>query len=263
VNELTQVNLMLFFGLLGMGLGWQGGMRRLHGFYDIQPAVRMILYGLILGSFLALAIDELIFLPSYVLAAEGGGGTGTWPGLLVSLIVANLTSLVVMFLLTRRSVRLNKSAPTSGWALGLAMGSMVAVRLGFELLRIHGLTWTVGASIAILVVFMPQMEAVISSGQGSRGQRGERWLALFWATFWRFFGTMFLVAALLAPIWWVFLIPPLLIGRGRADKKWLMDSLTPEAQRRYRRVVAQSSRREKVVEQRKRRWREVSVGESE
>ena len=86
---------MLFFGLLGMGLGWQGGMRRLHGFYDIQPAVRMILYGLILGSFLALAIDELIFLPSYVLAAEGGGGTGTWPGLLVSLIVANLTSLGV------------------------------------------------------------------------------------------------------------------------------------------------------------------------
>ena len=263
MNELTQVNLMLFFGLLGMGLGWQGGMRRLHGFYDIQPAVRMILYGLILGSFLALAIDELIFLPSYVLAAEGGGGTGTWPGLLVSLIVANLTSLVVMFLLTRRSVRLNKSAPTSGWALGLAMGSMVAVRLGFELLRIHGLTWTVGVSIAILVVFMPQMEAVISSGQGSRGQRGERWLALFWATFWRFFGTMFLVAALLAPIWWVFLIPPLLIGRGRADKKWLMDSLTPEAQRRYRRVVAQSSRRENVVEQRKRRWREASVGESE
>ena len=69
---------MLLVGLLGMGLGWQGGMRRLHGFYDIQPAVRMMLYGLILGSFLALAIDELIFMPSLMLAIGGGGNLETW-----------------------------------------------------------------------------------------------------------------------------------------------------------------------------------------
>jgi hypothetical protein len=263
VNELAQVNLMLLVGLLGMGLGWQGGMRRLHGFYDIQPAVRMMLYGLILGSFLALAIDKLIFWPSWELANGGGGSLESWPGLLVSLFIANLSSLVVMFLLSRRSVRLNKSAPTTGWALGLMLGAMVAVRLGFELLRLHGLTVTVAVSIAILVVFMPQMEAVICSGQGSRGQRGERWLSLFWATAWRFIGTMFLIAALLAPIWWIFLIPPLLIGRARAEKVWLFDSLTPEALRRYRRVLAQSGTRAEVFEKRQRRWQSTVSSESE
>mgnify|MGYP001333924330 FL=1 len=49
LNELAQVNLMLFVGLIGMGFGWRGGMRRLHGFYDIAPAIRLVLYGLVLG----------------------------------------------------------------------------------------------------------------------------------------------------------------------------------------------------------------------
>ena len=257
LNELAQVNLMLFVGLIGMGFGWQGGMRRLHGFYDIVPAIRLVLYGLVLGSFLAYAIDELIFLPSFVLAVEGGGDYRSWPGLIITFFVANLASLMTMFLLSRRSVRLNKSAPTSGWAFGLMLGAMISVKLGFQIIRIEsGFSIGLVATIAILIFYMPQFEATICCGQGSRGQRGERWLALFWATFWRFFGYMFIVVALISPIWWLFLIPPLMVGISRAEHKWMMDSLTPEAQRRYRRVIAQSAKRERLHQQRQRRWQD-------
>jgi hypothetical protein len=257
LNELAQVNLMLFVGLIGMGFGWRGGMRRLHGFYDIAPAIRLVLYGLVLGSFLAYAIDTFIFLPSFILARGGGGDYRSWPVLIITFFVANIASLVTMFLLSRRSVRLNKSAPTSGWAFGLMLGAMISVKLGFQIIRIEsGFSIGLVATIAILIFYMPQFEATICCGQGSRGQRGERWLALFWATFWRFFGYMFIVVALISPIWWIFLIPPLMVGISRAEHKWMMDSLTPEAQRRYRRVIAQSAKRERLHQQRQRRWQD-------
>lgn len=264
MNELAAVNLMLFLGLIGMGFGWRGGMRKLHGFYDITPAIKMVFWGIILGSFLALAVDELIFLPSLVLAEGGGGGTGTWPGLIVVLLVSSVVSLLVMFILSRRAVRLNKSAPTTGWAFGLSIGAMVSVRLGYQTIRAASehspLLWM---NILILVVLMPQLEATICCGQGSRGQRGERWLALFWAIISRFIGYMFLTAALLSPIWWIFIIPPMMLGRSRAEKRWMLDSLTPDAQRRYRRVVAQAESRNRIHDERQRRWRDLAMDESE
>ena len=43
--DLLHIQLLAGLSLAGMALGWRGGMRELHGFYDSQKAINLLKSG--------------------------------------------------------------------------------------------------------------------------------------------------------------------------------------------------------------------------
>ena len=173
-------------------------------------------------------------------------------------------SSLIMLMMTRKGIRQTLSAPTSGWGLGLGIGSMLAARLGYRALEWYdGFSFDGIIQLLALCTLLPLSEAVMTCGQAARTQRKERWLALFWSTVVRGLAWIFLVTAIISVWWWIFLLPPLLLGYSRAQNVWLPEALTPEAKRRLRRVMAQAKKRESAIERRKQRWSKEITLESE
>ncbi|MAJ01097.1 MAG: hypothetical protein CMA10_01640, partial [Euryarchaeota archaeon] len=128
VSELVLFQLSSFCALIGMTLGWRGVMTRFSGFYDLPTAWNQVFWGIVLGGFYAVAADGALFQPYYELVNSDGDFAS---GLnIISLILVTLfASIGSHFLLRRKRVRKGGSQPTSGWALGLAIGGMVAMVL--------------------------------------------------------------------------------------------------------------------------------------
>lgn len=240
--ELLYVQVAILFSLLGMALGWRGGMRNLHGFYDSPSMVKSLIWGFGLGAMVAAAIDFFIFEPYLILVFEGSSSF-SWATWVLLLVFGAGISALTLWRAGNRSVRAKFAAPVNGWAFGLGTGAMLAARLGFRVFQLaEGFTISALLQLTLLAFFLPLIHAVIGCGLGARAQRGDVALALFWSTVAHLFGIMLVCYAALDILGWIFIIPPLLLGMRRADSKWLNESLHPEAARRLRRVRAQAIR---------------------
>ena len=240
--ELLYVQVATLFSLLGMALGWRGGMRNLHGFYDSPSMVKSLIWGFGLGAMVAAALDFFVFQPYLILVVEGSSSF-SWATLILLLVFGAGISSLTLWRAGNRSVRAKFAAPVNGWAFGLGTGAMLAARLGFRVFQIEGgFTILALIQLALLALFLPLIHAVIGCGLGARAQRGDVALALFWSSIAHLFGIMMVTYATLVIFGWIFIIPPLLLGMRRADSKWLNESLHPEAARRLRRVRAQAIR---------------------
>lgn len=232
---LWQINVAMAIGLLGVYVGWRGGMRRMVGFYDMPAATRLLLFGFFFGALYQVAAIELVMRPLW---------TGHLPPVVPALLVGVAISLATMFLLTRESVRRLNGQPTAGWAFGLGLGAMMVGRLLIEMIAfpeglgnwIRGFTPEVlilGAGLAVLV---PWTEAILCSWQGWHALHGSRFLPLVKAGLIRSmlffvlaFGVVYPFALLLLPAF-------VLWGQRQADAVWLPSGLSPRMKQEWTRL---------------------------
>jgi len=116
--ELWQTQVAFAIGLLGVYIGWRGVISKMTGFYDVAGAVKYLLYGLVSGMLLAMAVDRII-LPAVILSSLNIISVS-----LVALLIGAAEAAFVMFLMARPRVVALRGSPPYGWALGLGIGSM-------------------------------------------------------------------------------------------------------------------------------------------
>lgn len=241
--ELLHVQVASALSLAGMALGWRGGMRELHGFYDAPKAVSALLWGIGLGALAAAGFDIFVFEPYFLLVYQGGSPM-SWATLVTAIIIsAGITSLT-LWKSANRKVRATFASPVTGWAFGLGTGAMLSMRLSYRVLEIEGGFTVLGmVQMGILSLVTPLIHAVIGCGLGSRAQRGEVKLSIFWAIMSHLLAVILLTYSVIQIVGWVLIVPLLLLGMQRANSKWLPESLHPEAARRLRRVRADAARK--------------------
>ena len=216
-------------------------MTRFSGFYDLPTAWNQVFWGIVLGGFYAVAADGALFRPYYTTAASSGGiETGLN---VVSLIIVTLfASIGSHFLLRRKRVRKGGSQPTSGWALGLAIGGMVAMVLMFRMFEMKDIFSPIGLmNIALVSVFTPRAEALITAKHGYMMLQDKRWGAILRSTFWRSALLVSVYSAVFLPLTWVFILPFILLATP-ASETWIWESVPREGRRRLRRIWADQAR---------------------
>ena len=185
VSELVLFQLSSFFALIGMTLGWRGVMTKFSGFYDLPTAWSQVFWGIVLGGVYAVVADGLLFQPYYTTVVTNDG---VYTGLNVFslMAVAVFASVFSHLLLRRKRVRTGGSQPSSGWALGLAIGGMTAMVLMFRMFEFEDIYSPKGLLNVVLVSLVaPRAEALITARHGFMMLQGKRWGAVLRAAFWR------------------------------------------------------------------------------
>ena len=229
-----------------MTLGWRGVMTKYSGFYDLPTAWNQVFWGILLGGAYASYADNSLFIPYYEAAVlDSGNGELN----IVQFILVPLLGTIGMHLLLRRQrVRKGGSQATSGWALGLAVGGMLAIVLIQRKLETNmDHAWDY-ITILSLAFFAPRVEGLITTFHGTLMLKGKRWGAIFRTTFWRILSLTMFYFAWFNPLAWVFIIPPVLLVKDNAEK-WVWDSVPKEGKRRWRRMQADKVREAKNVNQ--------------
>jgi len=229
-------DLMLFqiasiTALIGMGLGWRGVMTRYSGFYDLPTAWSMMFWGILLGGVYGSMGDSSLLLPYLE------GKFLPYLNLVVCLILA----VIVHLILRTKKVRRTGSQPTTGWALGLAVGGMVAMFVIFRLLQIYDLDLTLGSTILLVAIISPRAHALIFCRHGYGMLLGKRWGIVLKTFFWECLLITSLYTAVKNPIIWIFVIPPLLLAEKSAHN-WVWAAVPKPARRRLRRIWSDASR---------------------
>ncbi|HJM41504.1 MAG TPA: hypothetical protein QF514_04685 [Candidatus Thalassarchaeaceae archaeon] len=232
---LWQLQVATSIGLIGVWIGWRGGMSKMVGFYDLPTATRLLLYGFFVGAIYQSAASTLVLDPLWL------GGTPLVPLLLLSLTL----SLLTMFLLTRQGVRQLNGQPTAGWTFGLGLGSMLVVLLIYRLISTTsaGVGFvTTGFSLyslifgAILACLVPWTMAIICSWQGWHVLEGRRFKPAFKAML---LHSMLLVIIAFGLTWppALSILPAAIIwGQNRADRIWLPSGLSPRMKQEWTRL---------------------------
>ena len=241
VSELVLFQLSSFSALIGMTLAWRGVMTKFAGFYDLPTAWSQVFWGIMIGGLYAVSADGLLFQPYYetVLSEDS-----VYAGVnIVSLIlVALFASISVHLLLRRERVRRGGSQPTSGWALGVAFGGMLAMVMMFRMFEFNGVFSLAGIlNIALVAFFTPRCEALISAWQGHLMLQGRRWGSVLRSMFWRSSMLVAIYFVVFQPIGWVFILPFILLSTSSAEH-WIWESLPKDSRRRLRRLWAEQSR---------------------
>jgi len=239
VSELVLFQLSSFFALVGMTLGWRGVMTKYAGFYDLPTAWNQVFWGILLGGFYAMSADNGLFVPYFQTASEGG----VYAGLnVVSLMLIPLIASVGSHLLLRRArVRRGGSQPTSGWALGLAIGGMVAMVTVYRTLEIYGITMGSLLSAGMFALVVPRADALITARHGHLMLQDKRWGAVLRSTFWRAALLVAVYFVVFEPLGWVFILPFVLLSTPAANG-WIWDAVPKEGRRRLRRIWAEQAR---------------------
>ncbi len=232
-------------GLVGVAWGWRGGMRKLYGFYDGPAATQHLMIGLVLGGFLGVMLSWIIRVTSDLTVSLGVFIVSTPLGLSATL---GLFYSLVLFLLSRRKrARAVGARSTSGWALGLGIGALIASRLNVDVLtNTPNLGEGVLMAAAIGLCF-PWAEALLIAGQWAGRDLGKpvRFFAISWllrTLLWTWI--IFSLVLYLYPLL-ILLVLPLLAGAQRiADQHWLPSALDPEALRRWKRIRSENARME-------------------
>ncbi len=241
VSELVLFQLSSFCALIGMTLGWRGVMTKFAGFYDLPTAWNQVFWGIVVGGIYAVMADGLLFQPYYTTVLSNDG---IYTGLnIVSLMLVTLFASVASHLLLRRArVRRGGSQPTSGWALGLAIGGMVAMVMMFRMFEFESIFTIQGlANIALVSVVTPRAEALITARHGYMMLQGRRWGAVLRSTFWRASLLVALYFVVFQPIGWVFILPFLFLATPAAEA-WIWEAVPKEGRRRLRRLWAEQQR---------------------
>ena len=240
-SELVLFQLSSFCALIGMTLGWRGVMTRFAGFYDLPTAWSQVFWGLVVGGVYA-SIANWMLLEPYYIAVTSSGQTNAGLNIISLLFVALFASIASHLLLRRKRVRQGGSQPTSGWALGLAMGGMVALVLLFRMFEFEGIFGVAGlANIALVAVVTPRAEALISARHGHLMLSDRRWGAVLRSTFWRSSLLVALYSAAFNPVVWVFILPFVVLSNS-ASEAWIWESMPKESRRRLRRLWAEQAR---------------------
>ena len=239
VNEFLTFQVAAICGLIGMTLGWRGVMTKYSGFYDLPTAWNQVFWGILLGGAFASYADSSLFLPYYdaQLTGERSAELNVFRLFLIPLIA----TIGMHFLLRRKRVRKGGSQATSGWALGVAVGGMLAIVLITRRIEADISTPMHVATVLLIGFFAPRAEAIIGSYHGTLMLRGKRWGAILRATIWRASSLTMFYFAFFNLIAWIFIIPPILLVQSSAEK-WVWDSVPKEGKRRWRRMQADKKR---------------------
>ena len=242
VNQFLMFQIAAVCGLIGMTLGWRGVMTKYAGFYDLPTAWNQVFWGILLGGAYASYADNSLFIPWYNLETYGiANGELNY----VRIILVPLLATLGMHLLLRRErVRRGGSQATSGWALGLAVGGMLAIVLIQRKLADDMNQISDYLAIVALAFFAPRVEGLIAAYHGTLMLNGKRWGAIIRATFWRILSLTMFYFAWFTPLAWIFIIPPVLLVKDNAEK-WVWDSVPKEGKRRWRRMQADKVRETK------------------
>jgi len=246
VSQFLVFQIAAVCGLVGMTLGWRGVMTKYAGFYDLPTAWNQVFWGILLGGAYASYADNSLFIPYYE-AAVLDSGNGEL-NIIQFLLVPLLGTIGMHLLLRRQRVRKGGSQATSGWALGLAVGGMLAIvliqrKLATEMDQI----WDY-ITILSLAFFAPRVEGLITTFHGTLMLKGKRWGAILRTTFWRTLSLTMFYFAWFNPLAWVFIIPPVLLVKDNAEK-WVWDSVPKEGKRRWRRMQADKVREANAAKQ--------------
>jgi len=240
VSELILFQLSSFCALMGMTLGWRGVMTRFSGFYDLPTAWSQVFWGIVLGGLYAVAADGALFVPYYNLATNDDVYTGL--NIVSLVLVTLLASIGSHFLLRRKRVRKGGSQPTSGWALGLAVGGMIAMVLMYRMFEFEGIFSPFGLlNIALISVFTPRAEALITAKHGYMMLQDKRWGAILRSTFWRSALLVSVYSAAFIPLIWVFILPFIFLATP-ASETWIWESIQREGRHRLPRIWADQTR---------------------
>ena len=139
-----------------------------------------------------------------------------------NLIICLGISVAVHLFLRRKKVRRTGSQPTTGWALGLAVGGMISLFLIFRLLQVYQDNIGIELLITIILVALisPRAHALIFCRHGYGMLMGKRWsivlhILLDYVVAYRLYSTVYRMDV------WIFIIPPVLLAEKRAhDWVW-------------------------------------------
>ena len=241
VSELVLFQLSSFCALIGMTLGWRGVMTRFAGFYDLPTAWSQVFWGIVLGGVYAVMADGLLFRPYYTTVTTNDG---VYTGLnIISLLIVVMFASVFSHLLLRRArVRKGGSQPSSGWALGLAIGGMTAMVMMFRMFEFEDIFSPIGLmNVALISVVAPRAEALITAHHGFLMLQDRRWGAVLRSAFWRAALLVGLYFVVFNPEGWVFILPFVLLASPSAEK-WIWESVPKEGRRRLRRLWSEQAR---------------------
>ena len=241
VSELVLFQLSSFCALVGMTLGWRGVMTKFAGFYDLPTAWNQVFWGIVLGGVYAVMADGLLFRPYYTTVVSSDS-VYTGLNIISLMIVAMFASVFSHLLLRRKRVRKGGSQPSSGWALGLAIGGMVAMVTMFRMFEFEDIRSVQGlTNIALVSIITPRAEALITARHGYMMLQGRRWGAVLRSAFWRASLLVALYFVVFQPLGWVFILPFIVLAAPSAET-WIWESVPKEGRRRLRRLWAEQAR---------------------
>jgi len=214
-------------------------MTRYSGFYDLPTAWSNVFWGILIGGFYGSLTHNFIVLPyiEQLLVDEQAAVVNP----LNLLLVCVLASVAVHLLLRRDRVRKGSSQTTSGWALGLAIGGMLAMVLILVSLQSADFNIRLGVTVLCLALFGPRCEALICSFQGHLMLQGRRWGAVLRGAFWRCAYVVMFAFALVNTSAWIFIIPATLVF-NRYSESWIWESIPKEGKKRLRKIWARNAR---------------------
>tara|TARA_B100000768_G_scaffold167657_1_gene171903 strand:- start:1758 stop:2567 length:810 start_codon:yes stop_codon:yes gene_type:complete len=234
--------------LVGMTLGWRGVMTKYSGFYDLPTAWSNVFWGILVGGVYASYSHNAILAPYLRLVMDGSSAI---PNPFDLVLVCLATSVAAHFLLRRERVRSGSSHPTSGWALGLAIGAMLGMIHLYRVFEGYDTLLSMKLWITVLGIgiFAPRSEALICCFHGQLMLQGRRWGAVLRSTFWRCAYLSMFAYAVHSLLAWVFIIPFVLLVNRRADE-WIWDSIPSESKKRLRKMWARQVREQRESLQR-------------
>ena len=233
--------------LIGMTLGWRGVMTKYSGFYDLPTAWSNVFWGILLGGIYASASHNFILLPYLAFVADDAAAVVNPINLLFLCLTASIGA---HLLLRRERVRSGSSQPTSGWALGLAVGAMMGMIHLYRVFEIYDslLNLKLWVTVFGFALFAPRTEALICCFHGHLMLQGRRWGAVLRTTFWRCAYLVMFAYAVVDPLAWVFIVPLALIVNKRANE-WIWDSIPSEGKKRLRKMWARQVREQRQMEE--------------
>ena len=255
---MLQMQVAFVISLLGVYVGWRGVIARMTGFYDLSGAVKYLLYGIVAGVFLALAVDQLILITIIEDSSTSAVSVPLGNLFALSLLIAAVESSLALFLVGRTRVTSIRASPPFGWALGLGLGSMQAayliVRLfdpdlaplspiaGFNLFSV---------AMAVMIALLASMgHALPATWQGNQLLKGSRTKPFLFSTLARAILALCLVLSLFSPAFALAVTPFVVLFWFRAQETWLPSGLTPAARQAYRRTIRQADRHRQKAERR-------------
>jgi hypothetical protein len=198
-------------------------------------------WGIIIGMVYAILSFDNIVYPYFNYIAKVEGAQVPNPGSL--LIITILMSVTVHMLLRRERVRKGGSHPTSGWALGLAIGGMTSMVLIFRFLQYEDSLFSARLllTVAAIAIITPRCEAMITAHQGFMMLNGRKWGAIFRSTTWRIGLLVMIPYSIANPFGWLFIVSMMMIVDPRIED-WVWASIPKPARRRLRRIWASNER---------------------
>ena len=254
---ILEMQIAFAIALIGVVIGWRGVLTRMTGFYDLSGAVRYLLYGIVAGVFLALAVDELILKSILTESATSAISVPLGSLIPLSLLIGALESSFVLFLLGRPGVSSIRASPPFGWALGLGLGSMQAAYLIVRLFdpnltvsQYSGFDVTSVALALVISVLSNLGHSLPSTWQGYGIISGSRAVPMLSSTIARAALSISLVLGLINPIFLFGIAPFVVFAWFRAQEEWLPSGLTPAARQAYRRTIRQAAMHKQRAEER-------------